>query len=224
MQLKDYVECAFGHDAEEQILKFLREKELAGCKDDRARWISLFEKCEGWRENFLLWEERTYIGGVHGWNLSLDICKLRLPRLELENWTEYLYRMTLLLVVSNMDDGERNSVIQNADRIGSLDYVCSDYYMNAGFTIMTREQWLDEMKYLRQESWSMYQKFPGNNPAYHRAMEKNYPRFDTALEYLEQNIKTCEVVRMNNYGGDESVWYFVRAQDCFYVMCVSDAM
>ena len=43
LTLKKRVEDAFGLDAEERILRFLREKELAGSSDDTLRWLALFE-------------------------------------------------------------------------------------------------------------------------------------------------------------------------------------
>lgn len=224
MRLKDCVECAFGHDGENRILQFLRGQELAECDNDAARWILLLKKCESWRKEFLLWEKRTYINGVHGWHLNLAICKLRLPEKKSENWTEYLYRMTLLLVVSGMDEDERSSIAKAGTLVDNLDILCSDYFINSDCSILTREQWLEEMKRLRRESWDQYRKSPGNNPAYHKAMEKNYPEFDAVLECLGQEIKACEAVKMNDYGGDESVWYFVKTEECFYILCVSDAM
>ena len=55
-------------------------------------------------------------------------------------------------------------------------------------------------------------------------MKTNYPKFKTLLERLEREVCDCQVARMNRHGGDETVWYFVKAQDSFYVIYVSDAM
>ena len=74
MLLKDSIEQAFGYDAEERIFHFLVKDELSDCGGDTARWLRLFEKCETWRKQFLLWENGTYINGVHGWNLEINIC------------------------------------------------------------------------------------------------------------------------------------------------------
>ncbi len=48
MTFKERVEDAFGMDAEERILRFLREEELAEFDDDSLRWLGLFEACEQW--------------------------------------------------------------------------------------------------------------------------------------------------------------------------------
>lgn len=61
MLLKDSIEQAFGYDAEERIFHFLVKDELSDCGGDTARWLRLFEKCETWRKQFLLWENGTYI-------------------------------------------------------------------------------------------------------------------------------------------------------------------
>ena len=224
MTLKERVEQAFGPDAEERVLRFLREKELAGCGDDTQRWLALFEAYEQWRNQFLLWEDRTYVDGITGWNLCMDVCKLRLPEGGREDWTAYLYRMTLLVVINGMGAGERTSLAAAGKEYHNLSAVVSDYYVNADYVRLTQEQWLGEISELLERSWKKYQQFPGSSPAYHREMEKNYPKFSSILERLAQNTKCCEVVRMNQYGGDDTVWYFGRAQDDFCIMRVSDSM
>ena len=222
MTLKKRVEDAFGLDAEERILRFLREKELAGSSDDTLRWLALFEACEQWRKQFLLWEDRTYINGIHGWNLIMGTYKLHLP--ERDDWTIYLYRMTLLVVVSGMSIGERTSLAEAGRKHRNFSAVATDYYVNGDYVSLTREQWLKELSGLLEQSWEKYQKFPGTSPAYHREMEENYPKFNSILDYLAQDIKACEVVRMNQYGGDDTVWYFVKTSDCFYLMSLNDSM
>ena len=61
MTLIKQVEQAFGPPEEERVLDFMVNQELAGCGDDTARWLSLFEKCGLWREKYLLWEDGLYI-------------------------------------------------------------------------------------------------------------------------------------------------------------------
>ncbi len=225
MTFKELVEDAFGMDAEERILHFLREKELAECHDDSMRWLGLFEACEQWRKQSLLWEDRTYINGIHGWNLSMGVYKLHLP--EGDDWNTYLYRMTLLAVVSGMCVGERTSMVEGGRKYHNFSSVASDYYVNGDYESFTRERWLEELAGLLEQSWEKYQKFPGTNPAYHREMERNYPKFHSMIEHLAQDTRdarACEIVRMNQYGGDDTVWYFVRTEDCFYLMCLDDSM
>lgn len=225
MPFKEYIERAFGSDAEDRILHFLVEKELHNCGNHAERWLGLFGKCEHWRNEFLLWEENTFISGVSGWNLEMDVCKLCLPE-EADDWTEYLYRMTLLAVVNQMEPGEKNSVVANGQKYNnfSSELWFPDYWVQSGFTDLTKEQWLKEVAGLLDQSWERYQKFPGNSARYQKDMELNYPKFGAALEYLAQNVGECEIVRMNQHGGDETVWYFVKAQDCFYLMYLSDSM
>lgn len=222
MNLKDLVVTAFGTDAEKRILCFLLERELVECGDDTLRWLSLFELCEQWGKDFLLWEDHTYVDGIHGWNLSMRVYKLCLPKGE--DWTTYLYRMTLLAVIRGMSIGERTSLAEGGRRYNNFSAVAGDYYTNGDYAGLTREQWLEELAGLLECSWKKYQKFPGRNPAYHREMEENYPKFCSILEHLAQDTKACEVVRMNQYGGDDTVWYFVRAQDFFYLMMLDDSM
>lgn len=224
MLLKDSIEQAFGYDAEERIFHFLVKDELSDCGGDTARWLLLFEKCETWRKQFLLWENGTYINGVHGWNLEINICSFRPPMGELENRTKYFYCMTLLMVVNRMGIGERSTLAEFGDKNNNFSAVISDYYGNEGYLELTPEQWLEEIAYLLKQSWEGYQKFSGKNPAYHREMEINYPKFQDILDYLSRQSISGNVVRMNRHGGDDTVWYFAEASDCFYIMQLSDSM
>lgn len=212
MELKEIVERAFRQDGEKRILYFLREQELVECSGDSARWKSLFDKCEGWRNKFLLWERKTYIFGVDGWYLYINICKMRLPDQEPEDWTDYLYRMTLLVVISDLEDTQRDILMKKGDEHNNLDMLKSDFYVDSGYTALTQEQLLSELIQRRQKSWKRYQGFTGNsNPEFHKTMEMNYSHYDEILDFIRKHVKACQVVRMNEYGGDESVWYFVKA-------------
>lgn len=224
MLLKQRIEQAFGREGETRVLNFLREKELAECKGDTARWIRLFEKCECWREAFLLWEDGTYISGIDGWNLSINVCRVRLPKEPSDDWTTYLYRMTLLVVISNMEIDQRNTLIQSGDQCGNLGIACEDFSVNSDHITLTQDQWLCEIQSLRLKSWNRYQVIADQSSAYHETMEKNYPKFDAILDYLRQNTSAFQVVRMNHYGGDECVWYFAEEQGSFLLMRVSDTL
>ena len=52
-------------------------------------------------------------------------------------------------------------------------------------------------------------------------LESGYAEL-TREERLEREAGSCQVVRMNCHGGDETVWYFVKALDGFYVIYLSD--
>ena len=174
MVLKKRVEDAFGLDADERILRFLRTKELASASDDTLRWLGLFEACEQWRKQFLLWEDRTYIDGIHGWNVITGAYKLHLP--ESDDWTTYLYRMTLLAVVSGLGIDERTALAEAGRKYHNFEAVANDYYVNGDYVSLTRGQWLEELAGLLKRSWEKYQwyrKSPKRSPAYLRVMEKN---------------------------------------------------
>ncbi len=83
---------------------------------------------------------------------------------------------------------------------------------------------LNTCRHYLKQSWEGYQKFSGKNPAYHREMEINYPKFQDILDYLSRQSISGNVVRMNRHGGDDTVWYFAEASDCFYIMQLSDSM
>ena len=79
MTWSELVERAFRENAEEQITAFLLREGPAVCGNDAARWRSLFTTCEGWRDAFQLWGEHAFVSGVHGWNLYMNVWRLRPP-------------------------------------------------------------------------------------------------------------------------------------------------
>ena len=225
MTWSELVERAFRENAEEQITAFLLREGPTVCGNDAARWRSLFTTCEGWRDAFQLWGEHAFVSGVHGWNLYMNVCRLRPPEEQPPDWTRYLHRMTLMMVVCGLEPAERNSMATweygRFDAIGAF-YCAGPEY--GGYESLTGEQWLREAGGLLEQSWRRYRNFPGNSSRYQRTMEEHYPRLEAALDYLSEHTGTCDVVRMHRHGGDETVWYFARAQDCVYIMYISDSM
>ncbi len=218
------IENAFGTDAEKRVPAYIQEKELSDCVDDMQRWTVLFDKCERLRQEFLLWEDGTFVGGVNGWNAFIRVCRLHLPK-EPTDWAAYLYRMTTMVIISDMDDKERKSLVEDGkDSQNFLFRLSQEYYVESGYETLTREQWLNEIDELLKMSKKKYLAFPGNNLEYHKAMEANYPKFECILNYLNQNVEDCEVVRMNKLGEDVTVWYFVKSLYCVYLMYLSDCM
>lgn len=224
MTFKECVENAFGTDAENRAPAYIQEKELPDCEDDSHRWNGLYDKCEQWRNECLLWEDGTFVCGVNGWNAFIKVCKLHLPKEPLD-WTSFLCRMTAMVIVSGMDKKERESLAANGNESHNFLFRLSqDYYVESGYESLTGTQWLEEIAELFRKSKEKYNAYPGNNPEYHKAMAENYPKLERILNYLKQNARDCEVVRMNEQGDDVTVWYFAKASDCFYLMYLSDCM
>lgn len=216
---------AFGRYAEARIVHFLKEKELSECHGDTARWESLFKKCDIWKKEFLLWKSDSYINGIHGWNLSISAGRFRLPKQEPVNWVEYLYYISLILIIEDIDLEHRNILKEYGDKYNNFEtYLRGDLYIESGCTPLTPKQWIEEITSCRKESWEQYRLYPGNNPDYQKDMEENYPKYDDILHYLENNTKSCSVIRINDYGGDDSIWYFAKDNDSFYLVWISDAM
>lgn len=215
MSFKEIVEQAFGKNGDTLVLNFLREQELCDCDSDSACWKSLLEKCQSWRQEFLLWENATFIYGVHGWDLEINIAKVCLPK-EVIDWTEYLYHMALLV--------EYNVWLDNTQQIVAFDSATEDFYLESDYTALSQEQWLDELENLYHKSLERYKLDHKIGSEYKKRMERNYPEFYSIKEYLKQNMKDCEVVRMNNPNQDELIWYFGKDLDCLYVAHIADFM
>lgn len=234
MILKECVERALGEDGRGSIMRFLLDRELADCKDDGERWRSLFEKCDRWERELLLWSDDTYIKGISGWNMFIRVCCCRLPE-ETADWAAYLYRTSLLAILrydQYTDEAGRRKITEHARNSSQWkdSYSCGfddEYILETGFAELTRGGWLDEINGFWVTSWETWREDWNtitNNPEYVEAMEINYPKFKSILERLEREVGDCEVVRMNRHGGDETVWYFVKTQSDFYVVNLTDAM
>ncbi|MDE5667810.1 MAG: hypothetical protein K2I29_06170 [Clostridia bacterium] len=201
MTFKEYVEDAFGLDADERVPTYIKEQ-FDGI-DEKQLFTVLYEKCANLKKEFLLYEDDTFIGGVYGWNLYINIYQLLLPE-EPADWTAYLYNMTVMAVISGLSDNERKALTEYPNNI--LFRLSQEYYVESGYESLTQKQWLDELAELLEKSKKRYIANPGNSSQYHRAMEENYPKFERILNFLTQDVGECEVVRMNKPNDDVTVW------------------
>lgn len=76
---------------------------------------------------------------------------------------------------------------------------------------------------LLQEKYKKHKTFHKEHIPYDESMKENYPHYDAILEYLMQNTKQCDVVRVNS-DEDNVIWYFAKDIDSFYVTYISDCM
>lgn len=221
MLLKEIVMQAFGENDEECVARFLREK-LNDCNSDTTQQKLLQEKYKQWKKQFLLWDSTTFINGINGWNFDITVCRMNLPKQKL-NWIEYLYYMTLLTLVNNWDINDWNILIEHGD--DNFDIFQWDFDIDS-YVELEQEKWLEELKNYREQSWEKYKKhktFHKEHIPYDESMKENYPHYDAILEYLMQNTKQCDVVRMNS-DEDNVIWYFAKDIDSFYVTYISDCM
>lgn len=216
MTFKECVEDAFGADADERVSVYA--KQYFNVLDDIYPYPALCEECEKLSKEFLLYKDGTWVGGAYGWNLDLKIYQLLLPE-EPADWKAYLYRMSIMAIVIDLGK-ERESLMKSSDN--EFFRLSQEYYVESGYESLTKAQMIDELSVLLDKSKKRYASNPGNNPRYHKSMEENYPKFERILNFLTQNIEECEVVRMNKPGDNVTVWYFVKAWDCFYIIYLSD--
>ncbi len=216
MTFKQYVEDSFGTDADERVPVYA--KEYFDGLENMYPYRSLFEECEKLSKEYLLYKDGAWISGAYGWNLYMNIYKTLLPD-EPADWKAYLYRMSVMAIVIDLDK-ERESLMKSTDN--ELFRLSQEYYVESGYECLTKEQMMDELSGLLEKSKKRYIGYPGNNPLYHKEMKENYPKFERLLNFLSLNIGECEIVRMNKPGDDVTVWYFVKSCDCFYIIYLSD--
>ena len=138
--------------------------------------------------------------------------------------------MTALVIVDMMDADTRRIVADAGREMENFLFCLSkNFYVEFGYWSLTRTQWLEEIANLLEKSKERHYGRLRETPKYrkseyYKVMKINYPKFQSVLNYLAKNVGDCEVVRMNQHGSDEAVWYFVKAWDCFYLMYLSDSM
>lgn len=216
MTFKEYVEDTFGTDADERVPAYVRE--YFNGFDETRTYHSLFEECEKLRKEYLLHKDGAWVCGAYGWNLYLNAYQLILPENEID-WKAYLIRTSVMTVVIDLDE-ERDSLIKNND--AELYRLSQEYYVESGYESITKAQMIEELSNLLDKSKERYSPYRGNNPEYDKAMEENYPKFERILNFLTCDIEECEIVRMNKPNDDVTVWYFVKAWNCFYIIYLSD--
>ncbi|MBD5081347.1 MAG: hypothetical protein HDT44_06230 [Ruminococcaceae bacterium] len=234
MTLKESVERAFGEDGHSLIIQFLLDEELADCTDDGERWRTLFEKCDRFEKGHLLWSEETYIDGINGWHLSIRAGRF-VPPGHTDDIRAYLYYTSLLMLLRydyyDTPDSRQEVIDRHTNSTQWKDsYSCGfdiEFYLESGYWELTRSELLEELGGFWRTSWGKWQKYQDdrtNNPEYVKAMKVNYPKFKKILDRLDNEIGGCQAARMNRHGGDETVWYFVKTEDGFFVIYISDAM
>ncbi len=87
-------------------------------------------------KEFLLWDSNTFIDGINGWNFHITVCRMNLPKQEV-NWTEYLYYMAALVIMNNWDINDWNILREHGDN--NLDRFQWDFYM-ASYVELTKEK------------------------------------------------------------------------------------
>lgn len=218
MTFKEYVEDTFGADADERVPAYVREY-FYGFNETRP-YHSLFKECEKLKKEFLLHKDGAWVCGAYGWNLFINAYQFIFPDGEID-WKAYIFCMSVMTVVIDLDDEERGSLIKHAD--SELYRLSQEYYVESGYESISKAQLLEELsKLLDKSKESYYSRIQGNNPEYDKAMHENYPKFERILNFLTCDIEECEIVRMNKPKDNVPVWYFVKAWNCFYIIRLSD--
>ena len=111
------------------------------------------------------------------------------------DWSVYLYRMTLLLILRcnyYATAESRRKVIEHASNSSQWkdDYSCGfaiKYFLESGYADLIWAEWLEEFNGFWRTSWETLQKYWDkltNNPEYVAEIKVNYPKFKSILERL----------------------------------------
>ncbi len=222
---KDIVESMFFGDTvtDGNFEEFFRENEFSGCKNNGEKWRILFEKCEEWEKEYLLWEEKTYIDGIGGFYSDIHICKFRIPT-DMDNLKEHIYRMLLLFVVNEMEKSEKKQLVANQDIYYNLFFISEIFDIEPNICVITQVQWLDEIKEYINMAYNRYKKSLHLNKKFYMDMAQNYQKCEIILKSLRENVDKCEIIRIGNLYTNEDIWYFVKEEDYLYLLSIRDIM
>lgn len=214
-------------DFSTKLLNFLIETEQISSECEEEKWDVLYQKFNIWREQYLIKSEEINLYGVDGWYMDLYISEFLCPLEMWEKFDIYIYIMTLVSWMESFDDDDyrfyRN---QNFAETLHSEFNFEDYSEERLFTL-TKKNLIKELEERYTESYDRfcyYKTERNNNPVVVKKLEEQYPRFTEYIQYLKKTLKNCISIRINEFGNDEKVWYFIKDKNKIYSILIGDFM
>lgn len=221
MDWLEEVEKIFVDDLSKKISTFLLDKEqISG--SDLEKWEALFQKIAAWKEQYLIKSEKITLYGVDGWYMDSVIEEFRYAGDSGQNLEEYLYRLVLIDWTIDFDSGDFG-FYKNMDFGMDFDV---DFHLNMEQCVtLKKEELIEELREQYQKSsrrFLFYEKDKGRNPKVVEKLKPQYPIYLGYIHWFEHNLGDCDVVRVNEFGDDITVWYFIRDKAKIYLISVRD--
>lgn len=187
-------------------------------KSDCDNWESFFKNIETWKKKYLIYSEEFTLYGVFGWYWEALHCKFN--ACEDDN---YISIISLICWSINCDDSEY-SFYKNK----GFPTLTEFFFAADSLTELTKDSFLDEIFDQYQKSYKKFEYYVKdrgkNNPKVVEELTVQYTRFKTHFNEFKRNLSNCSVLRINNLGMDENVWYFVKEDDYIQVILIQDFM
>ena len=185
-------------------------------KSDYDNWESFFKNIEDWKKKYLVYSKKFRLNGVCGWYWEVLHCKFNACKND-----NYIF--IILLICWLIDCGDRGYSFYKKQVFPTL----TEFYFILDYLIeLTKDSFLEEILEQYQKSYKNFECYvndhDNNNPKVIEELTVQYPRFKTHFNEFKRELSDCSVLRTNNLGMDENVWYFVKTDDYIHVILVQD--
>lgn len=215
------VEKIFVDEFGKKISNFLLDKEqISG--SDLEKWEALFQKIAAWKDQYLVKSEEITLYGVDGWYMDSVIEEFSYAGDSGQNLEEYLYRLMLIDWTIDFESGDFG-FYKNMDFDVDFDV---DFHLSREQCVrLKKEELIEELREQYQKSsrrFLLYQKDKGRNLKVVEKLKPQYPIYLRYIQWFQRNLGDCDVVRVNEFGHDITVWYFIKDKAKIYLISVRD--
>ena len=187
-------------------------------QNDFENWERLFHSIEIWKTKYLADSRKFTLSGVTGWYWDFSYVKFIGIKDE-----DYIPMISFLCWYMDLDKEECDSY-KNQKFLDSLQ---TEILLEAdSLTHLTTDCFLEELSDQYQRSCKRFETYVED---YGRANQKvveeltpQYPRFLNFFQELKNDLQECKIVRINDWGQDENVWYFIEDVDDTHVIRIQD--
>lgn len=214
-------------DFSSKLLNFLIETEQISSECEAEKWDVLYQKFNIWREQYMIKSEEINLYGIDGWYMDLYISEFFCPPEMWKKFDIYIYIMTLVSWLKSFDNDDykfyRN---QNFEETLQSHFNFEDYSEERLFTLSKKNliKELEERYTQSHDRFCYYKTERNNNPVVVKKLEGQYPEFNDYIQYLKKTLKNCISIRINEFGNDENVWYFIKDKNKIYLILIEDFM
>ena len=213
-------EIYFINNLWEGMLSFLMNSECFADLNTFEKGNKIISKICEWKETYLMQSEKITLYGVDGWYLNIFTGDYSCPN-DRENFVNYLYKIMLInwTMDFDQDEWERYKKIPLEEEL-KYEFI----YPVERCINLSKEEFIEELEERYEKSYYRFQYCKSNNPKVISRLELEYPKCVSYIDFLKSNLNDIRIVRVNDFGHDEDVWYFVEEQRKIHLILIQDFM
>lgn len=216
----------FIDDCSKHLIDFLTKNKYVTGQCDPEKWKSLFSGIKQWEQRYLISSEVITIGGIDGWDVCLTFGEFSLPD-DMEQTVEEYMSVILLTgwTLSFENDEDEYKCCINGDMEERF-HIEFDYPKEqcAG---LSKKDFLSELQgiYNRSyENFQLYRQDKNSNPKLIAQWSKQYPKYLDHIQFFENHLDDCSIIRLNTFKLDENLWYLVKSDSVVYFILIQEFM